>query len=443
MKFHRRIRLHALPVCLLCVAGSIAALPPLFGQQAPATPQQEQQQQRTAPPAQQPKPEQPKPANPFETVPEATEPAKPEPAKPAPAPGVVVQPEPGTPAEDVIESVEFRGSRRVPQDTLRALIFTKKGDKYDEETLRRDFMALWNTGRFDDIRLEREAGKTGWIIRFVLVERRVVRTIKYEGNKSITVSEILDRFKDRKVGLSVETQYDPNKVQRAKNVLQEFLSERGRQFAKVEPQIRQLPPSSLEVVFKIDEGPKVKVGLIDIEGNKVFDDKTVRRAMKNLRPIGIPYSIFFENLFAKTYDSTKLEEDQERIRQFYMEKGYFMARVTDHAVQIRDTGGTGMHIWLIKPNKPGKAADLSLTVDEGRLYHLNKITFQGVKLFRTPETLMGPLFGMREGDVFSTAKLRKGLESLRKLYGEFGYIDFVAEPGFEPQPNTDKIDLSL
>lgn len=443
MKFHRRIRLHASPVCLLCVAGSVAAFTPLFGQQAPANPPQ--QQQKTAPPAaQQPKPEQPKPANPFETVPEATEPAKPEPAKPTPPPtGVVVQPEAGTPAEDVIEAVEFRGSRRVPQDTLRALIFTKKGDKYDEETLRRDFMALWNTGRFDDIRLEREAGKTGWIIRFVLVERRVVRTIKYEGNKSITVSEILDRFKDRKVGLSVETQYDPNKVQRARNVLQEFLSERGRQFAKVDPQIRQLPPSSLEVVFKIDEGPKVKVGLIDIEGNKVFSDKIVRRAMKNLRPIGIPYSIFMENLFAKTYDSTKLEEDQERIRQFYMEKGYFMARVIDHSVQIRDTGGTGMHIPLFKPNKPGKAADLSLTVDEGRLYHLNKISFQGVKLFRTPETLMGPLFQMREGDVFSTAKLRKGLESLRKLYGEFGYIDFVAEPGFEPQPNTDKIDLTL
>ena len=50
---------------------------------------------------------------------------------------------------------------------------------------------------------------------------------------------------------------------------------------------------------------------------------------------------------------------------------------------------------------------------------------------------------MRQGDVFSTAKLRKGFENLRKLYGEFGYIDFVAEPSFEPVPNTDKIDLTL
>ena len=56
---------------------------------------------------------------------------------------------------------------------------------------------------------------------------------------------------------------------------------------------------------------------------------------------------------------------------------------------------------------------------------------------------MRPVFQMSSGDVFSTAKLRKGFEELRKLYGNFGYIDFVAEPNIEPVPNTDKIDLTL
>ena len=271
MKFHRRLRLHAISVCLLCIGGTGLTSSSLLkaqqvAQQQPPAPAPAPQQPKPAAP----KPEAPKKANPFETVPEATEPAKPEPAKPEagkpPAPAAPAQAVPGAPAEDVIEAIEFRGARRVPQDTLRALIFTKKGDKYDEETLHRDFMALWNTGRFDDIRMEREAGQTGWIVRFVVVERRVVRSIKYDGMKSITVSEILDRFKERKVGLSVESQYDPNKVQRARNVLQEYLAERGRQFATVEPEIRQMPPSSLEVTFKIDEGPKVKVGTIDYRG---------------------------------------------------------------------------------------------------------------------------------------------------------------------------------
>ena len=96
----------------------------------------------------------------------------------------------------------------------------------------------------------------------------------------------------------------------------------------------------------------------------------------------------------------------------------------------------GCRLPLFKPNKPGKRADMTIPVEEGKHYHLNNINFVGVKLFRTPEALMRPLFQMRQGDVFSTAKLRKGMENLRKLYGEFGYIDFVPEPDFEPVPDT-------
>jgi outer membrane protein insertion porin family len=428
MMFHRRLRLLAFFVCS-AISLSIAG-----AQQAPP----------------QPAPAKPKPAqNPFEAVPQTQEPApaKPQPAKPGQiqleTPRPATEPPKAVAPADVIADIEFRGSRRVPQDTLRALIISKKGDRYSEETLHRDFMALWNTRRFDDIRLERETTDQGWIIRFLLTERRMIRSIKYEGAKSVTVSEILDRFKERKVGLSVESQYDPNNVQRATNVLKEFLSERGRQFATVEPEIRQIPPSSLELVFNVKEGPKVKVGDIDIQGNKVFGDRAVRRAMRNLRPVGIPHSILFENLFAKSFDQSKLEMDEDMIRNYYQERGYFTARVVETDVKMRDVGGRGLRIPVFKPNKPGKRADLNLTVEEGREFRLNKINFVGVKLFRTPDSLMRPLFQMEEGDVFSTAKLRKGIENLRKLYGEFGYIDFVPEPVPEPIPGSNKIDLTF
>ncbi len=419
----------------------VAAQPQTVAQAAAPAPQ-------VAPAKPQPPATQPPKNNPFETIPESTEPPPPAaPTAPAGQPPAAQPAKPGAeaarPFEDVIESIEFRGVRRVPQDTLRALIFTKVGDKLDEDSIHRDFMALWNTGRFDDIRVEREAGKTGWILRFVMAERRVIRSIKYDGNKSISNSEILDRFKERKVGLSVESQYDPNKIQRARNVLQEYLAERGRQFATVEAQLRQVPPSSLEVTFKIDEGPKVKVGTISFMGNETYSALIVRRAMKNLRPYGIPKSVFFEDIFPSTYDSTKLDEDQERIEMFYKDNGYFQARVTDHTVDIVDAGGGKFKLPLIHPNKPGKFANLGLTIEEGRLFKLNTINFVGVKLFRTPETLMRPIFGMQQGDVFSTAKLRKGFEDLRKLYGQFGYIDFVSEPDIEPVPGSDKIDLTL
>ena len=185
MMFSRLKCLTTVAVCALCLFTTVGFFT-MAAQQAPA--QQPPATQTQQPPA-------PKKANPFESVPTGKAPDAPPPA--AVPPGQVkpgqVQPgqvqletpkaaaDPATPAagtENVIDSIEFRGSRRVPQETLRALTFTKKGDKYDEDALHRDFMALWNTGRFDDIKLEKETGPAGWIIRYVVTERRVVRSIK-------------------------------------------------------------------------------------------------------------------------------------------------------------------------------------------------------------------------------------------------------------------------
>src|SRR5580658_4160650 len=331
-----------------CMGGASAAIFPDPDRDSSAG--QAQTPPQTQPPPQTPPPQAPpqQPANPFETVPQQTEPSKPSPQQ------AVQEAKVAAVNENTIEGVEFRGQRRVPQDTLRALIYTKKGDTYDPESLHRDYMALWNTGRFDDLTLETEKGPAGGIIiRFVVVERRVVRSIDYAGLKSISKSEVLDRFKERKVSLTPESNFDMGKVQYARNVLAEYLSERGRQYATVTPDIRQVPPSSVEIVFQVDEGPKVKVGHIQIQGNKAFSNHAVVQAMKNLKPIGIPHSWLFEDLFARTYDSTKIEEDSERIRQFYQKNGYFRAHVVSHSEKIRDSNPSGWRVPIIKTNKPG------------------------------------------------------------------------------------------
>jgi outer membrane protein insertion porin family len=428
--------------CFLWLAGLAAAQQnptpaPQAPPQQPAPPQPVPQQaapQQAAP--QQPAPQPPK-QNPFEAVPQA-----PEEVKPPPPPNPQVETlSPERPPENIIEAIDFRGSRRVPQDTLRAMIFTKPGDPYDEEALHRDFMVLWNTNRFQDITMEREAGQKGWIVRFVVVERRIVRAIHYDGLKSIQESEVLDRFKEKKVGLSVESQYDPSKVQYARNVLQEYLSERGRQFATVEPEIRQVPPSSLEITFKVNEGPKVKVHEIDFEGNKEFGHRDLLNSMKELHPFGIPHSIIAEDLFAKTYDANALENDESRMELFYRDHGYFQAHVTGTTTNIVDIA-SNLRWPIFSSGKPGKGVDIKISLEEGRLYHLNMVNYVGVKAFRTPETLFATTFG-KPGEIFSTAKLRKGIEDVRKLYGNFGYINFLADPDIEAVPGTDKVDLTL
>src|SRR5664280_2379430 len=186
-------------------------------------------------------------------------------------------------------------------------MFTKAGDVYDQQALERDFNSLWNTGYFDDLRIEREASAKGWIIHVYVKEKPTIREIKYVGLSSVSQSDVLDKFKERKVGLTQESQYDPTKVKRAEVVIKELLAAHGHQFATVRSEVRPIPPAAVALTFVVKEGPKVKVGKIAFEGNKAINSRELRSAMKNLKPIGIPHSIFLENLFPRTYDSHQAE----------------------------------------------------------------------------------------------------------------------------------------
>jgi outer membrane protein insertion porin family len=441
-------------------------------QSAPAQPAPAPQQPAPAPQQPAPAPQQPAPApqqparpqqpNPFENVPREAPvpPPPPPPAQPSPAqpgqpqgqPTLPAQPQieapkpPQLPAQagQYIEAVEFRGLRRVSQDIVKALVSVKAGDPYSEESLRRDFMQLWNSGRFDDLRIEAEQGNVGLIVRFVLTERRVIRSIDYVGIKSVSVSDILDRFKERKVGLAVESAYDPNKIQHAAIVLKEFLGERGHEYATVTPVIEQVPPASLKLVFNVDEGPTVKVGKINIIGNQAFKRDWVVYHMENLRPIGIPPpSPVLRNMFARSYDVIKLDDDKEHIRVAYLNAGYFKAKVGDETVKIVRRGGSGFRLPLVMMQMPRIDADITLHVEEGPQYRLRNVFFQGITLFKTPDALMRPLFKMGPGDVFSADKLKKGMEEMRKLYGMYGFIDFNPDPNPDFIPDTNQVDLTI
>ncbi len=266
----------------------------------------------------------------------------------------------------------------------------------------------------------------GWILHIYVKERPTIREINYTGLNAVSTSDVLDRFKERKVGLSVESQYDPTKVKKAEVVLKELLSEHGRQFATIRTEVRPIPPAAVGVTFVVKEGPKVKVGHIRFRGNKHIPDRTLRAAMKNLKPIGIPHSIFLENIFAKTYDATKLEEDTERVRAEYQNRGYFKVLVDEPKTEIHDTGHEGFHIPLLQSGQ-GKSVDITMPIQEGDRYHLGTITFKNNKAISSTAALRS-LFPMKDGEIFSREKVAKGLENLRKAYGQAGYINFTSVP---------------
>src|SRR5215468_1510504 len=213
---------------------------------------------------------------------------------------------PSASQQSLIDRIEFIGNRRIRTDTLKARIFSREGDPYNDDTLRRDFQALWNTQFFEDVKLRVEDSPkraNGKIILFEVKERPVIRRIRYDGNHSVSESDILDRFKERKVGLTVESQFDPTKIKKAEVVLKELLGEHGRQFAKITPQYEKIASSNAVIlVFKIEEGPKVKVGKIRFTGNHAFSVRKLIRAIKHDRTYQIPLSITEINVMHKTYD---------------------------------------------------------------------------------------------------------------------------------------------
>ena len=352
----------------------------------------------------------------------------------------------------VISKILFEGNRRIQRATLLARIFSRPGDAYNVEAVRRDFQALWNTQFFEDVRLEVEDDPdqaNGKILIFHVQERPVIRRIEYKGNKSITESDILDAFKEKKVGLSVESQFDPTKIKHAEVVLKELLAAHGHQFATVKPTYERISATnSVKIVFNINEGPKVKVGSITIVGNKAFSSRKIIRTMRHDRPIAIPLGFTYIPIMSKTFDRPKLDEDLEvGVRGLYQDHGYFKVIVDVKELKTVDVNRPGIPgPWPGFGARHGKATNITISIDEGLQYRMGKLTFRSADpdqgMIFKPEFLQR-VFPLKEGDLFSADKIRKSLDSFRKLYGEYGYIDFTAEPHFDVNDAKRTVDLTL
>ena len=358
----------------------------------------------------------------------------------------------GTPT---IERIEFQGNRRIRSETLRARIFSRPGDPVNEDALRRDFHALWNTQYFEDIRLEIEdsADKPNQkIVVFYVTERPIVRRIEYKGNKSVSESDILDRFKDRKVGLSIESQFDPTRIKKAEVVLKELLAEHGRQYAVVKPTFERLPgTNAVKLTFNINEGPKVKVGKILFTGNTAFPSRKIIRTMRNSKPYGVPLGPvppYFIPVLAKTFDRPKLDEDMEiGIRGLYQDNGYFKVLVKDPIIENATVkeGYLPKGVPLIGVHE-GRATNITIPIEEGERYRMGTLHVRNANpdeglFFKT--AYLESVFPIKKGEIFSVAKVRKAIEDYTKLYGNFGFIDFTAVPDTEVDDATKTINLTF
>jgi outer membrane protein insertion porin family len=354
-----------------------------------------------------------------------------------------------------VESIEFHGNRRIRRDSLLARIFTRQGDPYNPDSLNRDFQALWNTGYFDDVTLSVEDSPNdpnGKIVIFTVQERPAIRQIKYKGNKSVSESDILDRFKEAKVGLSVESQFDVTKIKKAEVAIQQLLAEHGRQYATVHATYQRIPASNAVILtFNINEGPKVVVGQIHCVGNHAFSCSQIIRSMRHSRPYAIPLHFFTIDVAAKTFDKEKLDEDIEiGCRGLYQDAGYFEVLCAPSGpilkpVKVDKKGLVKAPLPLIGSHHK-RATDITIEIEEGERYRMGKLYIRnadptrGLSLKREG---LQKLFPLKQGDIFDVGKIRKAMETYTKIYGQFGFIDFTATPEFDIDHKNKVINLTL
>ncbi len=447
-------------LCVGVLLGCVAGIPSLRAQEQPSQqgstpPAQSQPSSQQKPSEEKKKPEEPAPSGLRLENPKPAEEQKQEqkPPEQAPAPGQLkletpkaAPPAAGKPqapkapgaagVPSVIQEIIFRGNRRIPQSTLRARLFSHEGDLYNETNLERDFMALWNTGFLDDIRFEVTDGERGKILTIFVREKKLVRSINYKGLSTVQQSDVLTAYKDHKVGLSIQSQYDPVVIKRAEVVLEQLEAVHGRQFCTVTHRTRNIPPNSVALTFIVSEGPKVKVGKIRFKGATVFANRTLVRQMKMSRPSGVPPFFY---IFHKTYDKDKVLYDLEKVRELYQEHGYFYALAQEPQTKMRDTSNYWpFFLWSWGH---GKSVDVTIPVEEGEQYQLGKFLIRGNKLFK--DEPLKAVMQMKTGDVFNLTRVRKTIENYTKLYGEFGYINFTATPDIEPDRKKKLINLAL
>ena len=167
---------------------------------------------------------------------------------------------------------------------------TRAGDPFNEEQIQRDLQAILALGFFDKTatRVLTEEGARGGInVIFEVKELPIIRDLQFEGLKSVAESDVLKAFRERRVGVSKESIYDPVKVRNGIRVLKELLAARGHPNATVEEKGEEVSATSRAITFVINEGDRVRVVDVQFEGNTVFSDGKLRGAMKYVKEAGL------------------------------------------------------------------------------------------------------------------------------------------------------------
>jgi outer membrane protein insertion porin family len=322
------------------------------------------------------------------------------------------QPAQGALAGSTIERFEAVGNTSVASDTIRVYLGINPGDPYDPATLQKNFLNLWQTGLFDDIRLETDKGQTGVIVRAIVKERPRIGAVEYRGNKELTATKIGEALEKEHIDLHVGNTIEQTLVRRAAEAIRHAYTEGGFEGLSVDTTTEDMTEAGEKrIVFIINEGIKAKIATIQFTGNKAFTSRRLLRVMKEIKASNLYTAIRKKNL----YIPSKLDEDLERLKNFYQDYGYQNISFGDPQVVTIRTG-----------KKP--RVKLIIPVKEGVVHSFGDVSVSGNTVF-TADQIIGN-WPLKKGETIRRKAIQTRADAFGDAYRARGYIYAYVNPEY-------------
>src|SRR5438067_10905892 len=312
---------------------------------------------------------------------------------------------PGPPIVRSID-VQYTGPATISRSRILAQMRTKVGLPYSDTVAESDIRAIYNTGQVQNVRVFGQPEGDGVKVIVAVQTRTMLNEIQIDGATRISAKKLR-----KNLGMKLNTPLREEDLEKGRQKIVETYQAHG--FTDVDVTVHIEPIDAIRgtsrAVYTVNEGIKGSVTSVRFEGNAHFSDRALRKQMKTRQK-----TIFAFVDKSGRLDETQLQDDLQKIREFYQNHGYV-------DVAVRD---------VRKERTSGGALQIVIVVDEGPQYHVGKISFVGYKA--TNEQKLRALLKMKEGDVYSAKAIKDDAKAMADAYGSGGYVDLTVIPESSP-----------
>lgn len=293
----------------------------------------------------------------------------------------------------IVDDIRVEGLERISPGAVFNYLPISVGDSVDDNKSRDAVRALFKTGFFKDVRLERD----GDVLVVIVTERETISDITFEGNKAIKTEDLLKGLGE--VGFAKGEVFNESKLDKVLQELKRQYYSNGKYGIRIEHELIPVDAKTIEVAFTVSEGSAARIKQINIIGNQAFTDEQVLNGFELTTPNWISW-------FTKDdqYSKSKLSGDLETLRSLYLDNGYVNMSVDSTQVSIT-------------PDK----ADVYVTINitEGDKFIVGDVKLAGTLIVEPEELFRWVL--TRKGMIFSRKALTATSKNITDRLGDEGY----------------------